>query len=92
MSVAPFNVFIVEDNDWYNKLLVHSVSLNPDIPRQFAQPRFSDAKPKQDSDRRENHADEYKRFANPGHGGTYRRGWPDAMPRGETPAVSNRRA
>jgi two-component system response regulator AtoC len=31
MAVQPFHVYIVEDNDWYNKLLVHSVSLNPDI-------------------------------------------------------------
>ncbi|MBS3913860.1 MAG: sigma-54-dependent Fis family transcriptional regulator [Bacteroidetes bacterium] len=31
MNSKPFQVFIVEDNDWYNKLLVHSVSLNPDI-------------------------------------------------------------
>ena len=23
-------IFIVEDNDWYQKLLVHTVSLNPD--------------------------------------------------------------
>lgn len=31
MQLKPFSVYIVEDNDWYNKLLVHSVSLNPDI-------------------------------------------------------------
>lgn len=30
-STKPFNVFIVEDNEWYNKLLVHSVSLNPEV-------------------------------------------------------------
>lgn len=28
---APFTIFIVEDNDWYNKLLVHNLSLNPDF-------------------------------------------------------------
>jgi two-component system response regulator AtoC len=26
-----FKVFVVEDNEWYNKLLVHSLSLNPDF-------------------------------------------------------------
>src|ERR1035438_7273249 len=26
-----FKVFVVEDNEWYNKLLVHSASLNPDF-------------------------------------------------------------
>ncbi|PIE87054.1 MAG: regulator [Bacteroidetes bacterium] len=30
MSQTPFTVFVVEDNDWYNKLLVHTVGLNPD--------------------------------------------------------------
>ncbi|MES2588882.1 MAG: sigma-54 dependent transcriptional regulator [Bacteroidota bacterium] len=30
MSEKPFTVFIVEDNEWYNKLLVHTVSLDPD--------------------------------------------------------------
>src|SRR5258708_9814743 len=29
-SSHPFKVFVVEDNEWYNKLLVHSISLNPD--------------------------------------------------------------
>lgn len=29
-SAHPFKVFVVEDNEWYNKLLVHSISLNPD--------------------------------------------------------------
>src|SRR5690606_11249430 len=24
-----FNIFVVEDNEWYNKLLVHTLSLNP---------------------------------------------------------------
>jgi len=27
---TQFLVYIVEDNDWYNRLLVHSLSLNPD--------------------------------------------------------------
>ena len=30
MSELPFTVYIVEDNDWYNRLLVHTLSLNPD--------------------------------------------------------------
>jgi two-component system response regulator AtoC len=30
MNSTPFRVFVVEDNEWYNRLLVHSVSLNPD--------------------------------------------------------------
>jgi len=30
MNEKPFRVFVVEDNDWYNKLLVHNLSLNPD--------------------------------------------------------------
>lgn len=30
MNSTPFKVFVVEDNEWYNRLLVHSVSLNPD--------------------------------------------------------------
>lgn len=25
-----FNIFVVEDNEWYNKLLVHTLSLNPE--------------------------------------------------------------
>ncbi|MCT4560915.1 MAG: sigma-54 dependent transcriptional regulator [Crocinitomicaceae bacterium] len=32
MSIEkPFTVYVVEDNDWYNKLLVHNLSLNPDF-------------------------------------------------------------
>lgn len=30
MSDQSFKVFVVEDNDWYNRLLVHNISLNPD--------------------------------------------------------------
>lgn len=30
MSDKPFRIFVVEDNEWYNKLLVHNLSLNPD--------------------------------------------------------------
>ncbi len=30
MSELPFTVYIVEDNEWYNRLLVHNLSLNPD--------------------------------------------------------------
>ena len=30
MTEKPFKIFIVEDNDWYNRLLVHTLSLNPD--------------------------------------------------------------
>lgn len=30
MSEKQFQVFVVEDNDWYNQLLVHTLSLNPD--------------------------------------------------------------
>jgi len=30
MSDKPFRVFVVEDNEWYNHLLVHNLSLNPD--------------------------------------------------------------
>ena len=30
-SDAPFTIFVVEDNEWYNKLLVHNLSLNPDF-------------------------------------------------------------
>lgn len=29
-SDQVFNVFVVEDNEWYNKLLVHTLSLNPE--------------------------------------------------------------
>lgn len=28
---TPFTIFVVEDNEWYNKLLVHTLSLNPDF-------------------------------------------------------------
>lgn len=27
---TPFKIFVVEDNEWYNKFLVHHLSLNPD--------------------------------------------------------------
>lgn len=30
MQQQPFTVFVVEDNEWYNKLLVYTLSLNPD--------------------------------------------------------------
>src|SRR5690606_41757031 len=30
MENNPFKIFVVEDNEWYNKLLVHNLSLNPD--------------------------------------------------------------
>jgi DNA-binding NtrC family response regulator len=30
MADKPFKIFVVEDNEWYNKLLVHTLSLNPD--------------------------------------------------------------
>lgn len=30
MKEQPFTIFVVEDNEWYNKLLVHNLSLNPD--------------------------------------------------------------
>lgn len=30
MSEKLFTIHIIEDNDWYNKLLVHCLSLNPD--------------------------------------------------------------
>jgi len=30
MSEKNFSVFVVEDNEWYNKYLVHHLSLNPD--------------------------------------------------------------
>lgn len=30
MTENPFKIFVVEDNEWYNKLLVHTLSLNPD--------------------------------------------------------------
>lgn len=31
MEKQSFKVFVVEDNEWYNKLLVHNLSLNPDF-------------------------------------------------------------
>lgn len=37
MNSRPFNIFIVEDNDWYRKLLEHNLSLDPDLTvRSFA--------------------------------------------------------
>jgi DNA-binding NtrC family response regulator len=30
MNGSPFKVFVVEDNEWFNRMLVHSISLNPD--------------------------------------------------------------
>lgn len=31
MKKTDFTIFVVEDNDWYNKLLVHTIGLNPDF-------------------------------------------------------------
>lgn len=31
MPDRPFLVYVIEDNEWYNKLLVHTLSLNPDF-------------------------------------------------------------
>lgn len=31
MNENPFLIFVVEDNEWYNQLLVHNLSLNPDF-------------------------------------------------------------
>ena len=31
MTDKPFTIFIAEDNEWYNKLLVHNLTLNPDF-------------------------------------------------------------
>lgn len=31
MSNKDFTIFVAEDNEWYNKLLVHNLSLNPDF-------------------------------------------------------------
>lgn len=31
MNNTDFLVYVVEDNEWYNKLLVHTLSLNPDF-------------------------------------------------------------
>ena len=30
MTEKPVKIFVVEDNEWYNKLLVYTLSLNPD--------------------------------------------------------------
>ena len=30
MTETPCKIFVVEDSEWYNKLLVHTLSLNPD--------------------------------------------------------------
>ncbi len=30
MDAKPFKIFVVEDDEWYNRLLVHNLSLNPD--------------------------------------------------------------
>jgi two-component system response regulator AtoC len=30
MTEKPFRIFVVEDSEWYNKLLVYTLSLNPD--------------------------------------------------------------
>lgn len=30
MTEKPFKIFVVEDDEWYNRLLVHTLSLNPD--------------------------------------------------------------
>lgn len=30
MAVKAFTVFVLEDDEWYNKLLAHTISLNPD--------------------------------------------------------------
>ncbi|TFG43320.1 MAG: sigma-54-dependent Fis family transcriptional regulator, partial [Bacteroidia bacterium] len=30
MAERPLRIFVVEDNEWYNKLLVYTLSLNPD--------------------------------------------------------------
>ncbi len=30
MTERPLKIFVVEDNEWYNKLLVYTLSLNPD--------------------------------------------------------------
>ena len=31
MTERPVKIFVVEDNEWYNKLLVYTLSLNPDF-------------------------------------------------------------
>lgn len=30
MSEKPFTIHVIEDNEWYNKLLIHNLSLDPD--------------------------------------------------------------
>jgi len=30
MSEKPFKIFVVEDSEWYNRLLVHTLSMDPD--------------------------------------------------------------
>ena len=30
MSEKAFKIFVVEDDEWYSRLLVHTLSLNPD--------------------------------------------------------------
>ncbi len=30
MHEGPLKIFVVEDNEWYNRLLVHTLSLNPE--------------------------------------------------------------
>jgi len=30
MGEKPFKIFVVEDDDWYSRLLVHNLSMNPD--------------------------------------------------------------
>lgn len=30
MTESPFRIFVVEDSEWYNRLLVHTLSLDPD--------------------------------------------------------------
>lgn len=30
MAIKAFTVFVLEDDEWYNKLLTHTISLNPD--------------------------------------------------------------
>ena len=30
MNEKPFTIHVIEDNEWYNKLLIHNLSLNPD--------------------------------------------------------------
>ncbi|MFZ5554394.1 MAG: sigma-54-dependent transcriptional regulator [Bacteroidota bacterium] len=30
MSHSTFSIYVVEDNEWYNKLIVHNLSLNPE--------------------------------------------------------------